>query len=75
MPQVTKRLGVGNEGMNWNWISTEDLFLNGAVFKQSGVISQTLSTYSLKPIPGSLVGAITRNAGVLRCRKGRRGRC
>eukprot|EP00253_Pinus_taeda_P007100 PITA_07100 len=73
--EVTKRLSASNQGMLWNWISSDDLLLNGAFFQQSGSISQTMSTYSLNPMPGNLVGAITRKAGVLRCRKGRRGRC
>jgi pectate lyase len=73
MFQVTKRLSQG--GMQWNWISNDDLFLNGAVFVQSGSFPEALRARSLKPMPGTRVEVITRNAGVLRCRKGRRGRC
>eukprot|EP00253_Pinus_taeda_P011361 PITA_11361 len=74
--EVTRRLAVNaNEGLEWNWISKNDVLLDGAFFKQSGLFTQTLSAQSLKPMPGTLVGVITRNAGVLRCGRGRQSRC
>jgi len=74
--QVTKRLTTnGYEKLRWSWISKDDLLLNGAVFEQSGSVSLASRAQSVKPKPGTLVELMTRDAGVLRCRKGRRGRC
>ena len=61
-----------NEWKNWNWISEDDLFLNGAYFVQSGsqLSSAYATAYSVAPRSSALVQELTRNAGVLSCRNG-----
>lgn len=73
--EVTKRQNVkGNEWKNWNWRSEDDALLNGAYFTQSGSgeSSAYATAYSVRPKSSALVGELTRNAGVLSCRKGTR---
>eukprot|EP00253_Pinus_taeda_P000709 PITA_00709 len=58
----------------WNWRSNGDLMLNGAFFTQSGAAASSsyAKASSLAAKPSSLVGSLTRNSGVLVCRKGSR---
>jgi len=71
--EVTKRQNATKgEWKKRNWISKDDVLLNGAYFMPSG--SQELSTYattySAKPKSSTLVEMLTRNAGVVSCKKG-----
>eukprot|EP00253_Pinus_taeda_P007533 PITA_07533 len=61
-----------NAWKTWNWISEDDLMLNGAYFVESGsrASSAYATAYSLAPRSSALVPALTRNAGVLSCRNG-----
>ncbi|CAN6449294.1 unnamed protein product [Victoria cruziana] len=74
--EVTKReYTAEKEWRHWIWRSEGDMMLNGAFFVESGDSSGS-TTYagasSFTPLPSSLVGTITKSAGVLSCRKGRR---
>ncbi|KAF5194371.1 Pectate lyase [Thalictrum thalictroides] len=66
--QVTKRESGGWK--NWKWRSSNDMFLNGAFFVQSGWGS-CAPNYSKSQVfsvaPGALVPALTSNAGPLQC--------
>ncbi|KAK1419991.1 hypothetical protein QVD17_29481 [Tagetes erecta] len=71
--EVTKREKASeDEWKKWNWRSEGDLMLNGAFFTPSG--ARTSKSYarasSLSARSSSIVGSITANAGVLRCKKG-----
>ncbi|KAL8142695.1 hypothetical protein V2J09_015727 [Rumex salicifolius] len=73
--EVTKREVVSQSvWKNWNWRSQGDLMMNGAFFTQSG--SKSSSTYakaiSLNAKSASLVASMTKGAGALNCKKGRR---
>ncbi|KAL7611794.1 hypothetical protein Lser_V15G07804 [Lactuca serriola] len=71
--QVTKHENAKeSEWKNWNWRSEGDLMLNGAYFLESGkgAASSYARASSLSGRPSSLVGAMTRTAGALACRKG-----
>lgn len=73
--EVTRRETIdlsNNAWKSWNWISEDDLMLNGAFFTQSGSrdSSAYATAYSLTPRSSALVPALTRNAGVLSCRNG-----
>ena len=58
---------------NWNWASSGDLFLNGALFTSSGA-SDGATVYnmatSLSARPVSLVESITSDSGPLMCTAG-----
>ncbi|KAJ0921422.1 putative pectate lyase [Helianthus annuus] len=72
---VTKREEASeNEWKHWNWRSEGDLMLNGAYFTPSGTGASKsyAKASSLSARSSSIVGSITANAGVLRCRKGSR---
>lgn len=67
--QVTKREAYGG-WKNWKWRSSNDVFQNGAYFVQSGWGScypMYTKTQSFKVSPGSMVPALTSNAGPLSC--------
>lgn len=69
MKQVTKR-EVNNGWKNWKWRSSRDVFLNGAYFVPSGWGSCSpiyTKAQSFPVAPGSMVPALTANAGPLRC--------
>eukprot|EP00253_Pinus_taeda_P006000 PITA_06000 len=73
--EVTRRETIdlsNNAWKSWNWISEDDLMMNGAFFTQSGSrdSSAYATAYSLTPRSSALVPALTRNAGVLSCRNG-----
>ena len=71
---MTKHENAGeSEWKNWNWRSEGDLMLNGAYFRESGSGGSAIArASSLSGRPSSIVGAITRTAGALNCRKGSR---
>lgn len=67
--QVTKR-EVNNGWKNWKWRSSMDRFMNGAYFVQSGYGSCSPSyskAQSFTVVDGSMVPAITSDAGPLLC--------
>ncbi|XP_027087566.1 putative pectate lyase 2 [Coffea arabica] len=67
--QVTKR-EAKNGWKNWKWRSSKDKFMNGAYFVQSGYgnCSPGYNRYQNFPVAdGSLVPALTADAGPLRC--------
>lgn len=73
--EVTKRQNsTENEWKKWNWKSEDDVLLNGAYFTPSGsqVLSAYSTAYSATPKSSALVEQLTRNAGVLSCKKGTR---
>jgi len=73
--EVTKRQNAKeNEWKNWNWRSEDDVLLNGAYFTQSGSreSSAYATAYSMRPKSSAVVGDLTRNVGVLSCKKGNR---
>ncbi|PWA44017.1 pectate lyase [Artemisia annua] len=72
--EVTKHENAGeSEWKNWNWRSEGDLMLNGAYFRESGSGGSSMArASSLSGRPSSIVGAMTRTAGALNCRKGSR---
>lgn len=66
--QVTKREADGWK--NWKWRSSKDVFENGAYFVQSGWGScypTYTKTQQFQVSQGSMVPALTSNAGPLRC--------
>lgn len=70
--QVTEREGGGWK--NWKWRSSNDAFLNGAYFVQSGWGSSApnyLKTQSFSVSPASMVPSLTANAGPLSCVAGK----
>ncbi|XP_068666680.1 probable pectate lyase 16 [Aristolochia californica] len=70
--QVTKRESGGWK--NWKWRSSKDKFLNGAYFVQSGWGSCPpgySSSQAFTAAPGSMVPALTADAGPLRCSVGK----
>ncbi|KAJ9169160.1 hypothetical protein P3X46_020621 [Hevea brasiliensis] len=71
--EVTKREANGG-WKNWKWRSSRDVFMNGAYFVQSGYGS-CLPPYSgdqsFTASPGSLVPALTSDAGPLSCITGK----
>ncbi|KAK9715161.1 hypothetical protein RND81_06G146700 [Saponaria officinalis] len=74
--EVTKHFGVPHEEWKkWNWTSAGDLLLNGARFTTSGTTSKTSTSNgygaSIKTLSSS-VASLTRGAGILDCRTGRR---
>ncbi|XP_033128751.1 putative pectate lyase 2 [Brassica rapa] len=71
--QVTKRLESGND-RSWKWISSKDVFLNGAYFEPSinGKVTQVYEGEEEFPVyDGSLVPNLTSAAGPLSCYSGR----
>ena len=55
---------------NWKWRSSKDMFMNGAYFVQSGygsIVPPYSRTQSFPVAPGSLVPALTSDAGPLKC--------
>lgn len=73
--EVTKRQNADQtEWKNWNWRSEDDVLLNDAYFTQSGSpeYAAYATAYSITPKSSALVGELTRNAGVLSCKRGTR---
>ncbi|XP_019166912.1 PREDICTED: pectate lyase-like [Ipomoea nil] len=67
--EVTKReYAQESEWKNWAWKSDHDLMMNGAFFRQSGNPKHVFPhDNSIKPMPGTFVGKMTRFAGHLHC--------
>lgn len=68
--QVTKREVLNNGWKNWKWRSSMDRFMNGAYFVQSGYGSCSPNyskAQSFTVVDGSMVPAITSDAGPLLC--------
>ncbi|XP_002518441.4 probable pectate lyase 16 [Ricinus communis] len=71
--QVTKREVPGG-WKNWKWRSSRDIFMNGAYFVQSGYGScapRYSRDQSFTVAPGTLVPALTSDAGPLTCSVGK----
>ncbi|KAF7809170.1 pectate lyase-like [Senna tora] len=70
--EVTKR-EYSPEGVwkNWQWRSINDLFMNGAYFRESGIQLPVSTRDMLKGKPGTDVSRLTRYAGNLKCIVGR----
>ena len=69
MAQVTKREST-NGWKNWKWRSSKDVFVNGAYFVPSGWGSCAPNysrSQSFSVAHGSMVPALTSDAGPLRC--------
>ncbi|CAA0835891.1 Putative pectate lyase 2 [Striga hermonthica] len=72
--QVTKRENKKNGWTNWKWRSYRDRFMNGAYFVPSGYGSIAPSytrAQFFKVADGSMVPALTSDAGPLNCYPGR----
>ena len=71
---VTRRENIVsvNEWKQWNWKSEDDMLLNSANFTQSGSQQSKdyAAAYSVRPRSSIFVGNLTRNAGVISCRRG-----
>ncbi|XP_024397499.1 probable pectate lyase 5 isoform X2 [Physcomitrium patens] len=73
--EVTKRVADGGNDFggweNWNWRSSDDMFLNGAFFQDSGSSNIDSSLYekatSFSAKPSSHVETLTANAGPFQC--------
>lgn len=74
--KVTKReYAVESEWKNWRWRSNRDLMMNGAFFVESGtplVKKQFTRRQVINCRPGTYVTRLTRYAGALECREGKR---
>lgn len=76
--QVTKHIDddgrTARNWQSWNWVSSGDLFLNGAFFTPSGSEAISSSYYtkatSILAHPARRVPLMTRDAGPLRCNRG-----
>ncbi|KAK6124500.1 hypothetical protein DH2020_041753 [Rehmannia glutinosa] len=72
--QVTKREGKKYGYTNWKWRSSRDRFMNGAYFVPSGygsIAPGYTRNQLFKVADGSMVPALTSNAGPLTCSPGR----
>lgn len=74
--QVTKRdYASEDEWKHWNWRSEKDVFMNGAYFRQSGNPQYKCAhtrQQMIKPKHGLAVSKLTKYAGALDCRVGKR---
>ncbi|XP_024011793.1 probable pectate lyase 19 [Eutrema salsugineum] len=74
--EVTKRdYASEEEWKHWNWRSEKDIFMNGAYFRQSGnphFKCDHTRQQMIKPKHGLAVSKLTKYAGALDCRVGRR---
>ncbi|GMH27606.1 hypothetical protein Nepgr_029449 [Nepenthes gracilis] len=63
--EVTKREASESEWRSWTWRSENDLFLNGAYFRESGspLTSNPYQKNMISAFPGKYVGQLTRFAG------------
>ena len=73
---MTKRdYAPEEEWKHWNWRSEKDIFMNGAYFRQSGnpnYETDHTRRNMIKPKNGYAVSKLTKYAGALDCRVGRR---
>ncbi|KAK9707287.1 hypothetical protein RND81_07G186800 [Saponaria officinalis] len=67
--EVTKREAPESVWISWNWRSENDLFLNGAFFRQSGcnVIDPKYKPNMIPAMSGTMVGELTKYAGPRKC--------
>ncbi|KAJ9168487.1 hypothetical protein P3X46_020004, partial [Hevea brasiliensis] len=76
LKEVTKRdYATEAEWKNWIWRSEGDMFMNGAFFVQSGqphMKTKKDRKYMIKAKPGAYATRMTRFAGALNCRPGRK---
>ncbi|CAL9230348.1 unnamed protein product [Arabidopsis halleri] len=74
--EVTKRdYASEDEWKHWNWRSEKDVFMNGAYFRQSGNPQYKCAhtrQQMIKPKHGLAVSKLTKYAGALDCRVGKR---
>ncbi|KAF2536511.1 hypothetical protein F2Q68_00022743 [Brassica cretica] len=74
--EVTKRdYASEDEWKHWTWRSEKDIFMNGAFFRQSGdphYKSAHTRKQMIKPKNGYAVSKLTKYAGALDCRVGKR---
>ncbi|VVB14546.1 unnamed protein product [Arabis nemorensis] len=74
--EVTKRdYASEDEWKHWNWRSEKDIFMNGAYFRQSGTPGYKCAhtrRQMIKPKNGMAVSKLTKYAGALDCRVGKR---
>ncbi|CDY66593.1 BnaCnng51570D [Brassica napus] len=74
--EVTKRdYALEDEWKHWTWRSEKDIFMNGAFFRQSGdphYKSAHTRKQMIKPKNGYAVSKLTKYAGALDCRVGKR---
>ncbi|CAL5188700.1 unnamed protein product [Lathyrus oleraceus] len=72
--EITKRgYAPESEWKNWQWRSINDVYMNGAFFRQGGsALTNRLFSKKdmIKSRPGTYVGRLTRYSGSLRCRAG-----
>ncbi|KAJ4835589.1 hypothetical protein Tsubulata_008878 [Turnera subulata] len=75
LKQITKRdYAAESEWKTWSWRSEGDAFMNGAYFVQSGDpnVKRPHRKYMIKPKHGLYATRMTRHAGALDCRRGRK---
>ncbi|CAL5198352.1 unnamed protein product [Lathyrus oleraceus] len=66
--EVTKRdYSPESVWKNWNWISENDLMMNGAFFIQSGKKVATMGKDGILPKPGSFAAELTKYSGSIKC--------
>jgi pectate lyase len=73
--QVTKRdYATKGEWSKWTWRSENDLMMNGAFFVQSGKprTKKPNRKFMIKAKPGAVATRMTRFAGALDCKPGRK---
>ena len=73
--QVTKRdYATKEEWSKWTWRSENDLMMNGAFFVQSGQPRNKSPNkkFMIKAKPGAVATRMTRFAGALYCKPGRK---
>ncbi|KAL3820734.1 hypothetical protein ACJIZ3_006639 [Penstemon smallii] len=73
--EVTKR-ETNDDWKKWKWMSVNDVFINGAFFRPSGLTNDVprpsySQTQQFKVAEGSLVPGLTSNAGALLCVPGK----
>ncbi|GAB4839956.1 hypothetical protein Ancab_020666 [Ancistrocladus abbreviatus] len=71
--EVTKRDVPESVWKSWNWRSENDVFKNGAFFRESGspVVNNPYKDKLIRPFPGKEVNKVARFAGPLKCEPGK----
>ncbi|GAB4839958.1 Probable pectate lyase P59 [Ancistrocladus abbreviatus] len=71
--EVTKREAPESVWKSWNWRSENDVFMNGAYFRESGspVVNNPYKDQMIPPFSGSEVNLVTRFVGPLKCVPGK----
>ncbi|GAB2280312.1 Probable pectate lyase P59 [Dionaea muscipula] len=72
--EVTKREAAESEWKSWTWRSENDLFLNGAFFRESGspLTNNPYQDHMVAPFSAEYVSELTRFTGPRKCRIGRK---